>query len=221
MGMVTLDKRLHSLGSQNTLEIKLNPLKFFSIGLRNNSFYSVSVPYQIFPFEATWDPTLNSRGDCRYVSQNSQHYNSSSVHFTSPPFRDRGKHCMQSTESLRKYSFSASFWQLDSSLPSEQNQLCFYEISCYSTSSRPCISPVPAAPSQCWHPGPHVGSDLQAGFCPSCRRSPASPFAGSDSRVFNESHTGRRGTDTVMKDKAFSLRASVRCGGRHSPAYVK
>lgn len=53
MGMVTLDKRLQSLGSQNTLEIKLNPLKFFSKGLRSNSFYSVSVPYQIFPFKAT------------------------------------------------------------------------------------------------------------------------------------------------------------------------
>lgn len=53
MSMVTLDKRLHSLGSQNTLEMKLNPLKFFSKGLRSISFYSVSVPYWIFPFQAT------------------------------------------------------------------------------------------------------------------------------------------------------------------------
>lgn len=53
MGMVTLDKRLRSLGSQNTLEIKLNPLKCFSKGLRSNSFYSVIVPYWIFPFQAT------------------------------------------------------------------------------------------------------------------------------------------------------------------------
>lgn len=133
MGMVTLDKRLHSLGSQNTLEIKLNPLKFFSKGLRSDSFYSVSVLCWIFPFQATWDPPLNSRDDCRYVSQNPQYYSSSSVHFTSPPFRGRGEHCMQSTESLRNYCFSASFWPLDSSSPSEQNQLCFYEISCDST----------------------------------------------------------------------------------------
>lgn len=53
MSMVTLDKRLHSLGSRNTLEMKLNPLKFFSKGLRSISFYSVSVPYWIFPFQAT------------------------------------------------------------------------------------------------------------------------------------------------------------------------
>lgn len=53
MGMVTLDKRLHSLGSQNTFEIKLNSLKFFSKGLRGDSFYSVSVLYWIFPFQAT------------------------------------------------------------------------------------------------------------------------------------------------------------------------
>lgn len=39
--MITLDKRLHNIGSQNPLEMKLNLLKFFSKGLACNRLYSV------------------------------------------------------------------------------------------------------------------------------------------------------------------------------------
>lgn len=51
--LITMDERLHNIGFQNPLEIKLNPLKFFSKGLKCNSFYSVNVPHWIFSFQAT------------------------------------------------------------------------------------------------------------------------------------------------------------------------